>query len=137
MHPFIERCCLNRREFLLTSAGGLGGLALALLKQGTARAADGQRLDAIKYPVKAKNCIFFYMAGAPSQFDLFSYKPRLNELNGQPPPAGVLDGKRFAFIQKDTAVLLGTDPSRKFSPAGQSGMMLSDLVPNLAKHADK
>src|SRR6478609_7592528 len=98
MHPLVERCLLNRREFLLSSAGGLGGLALALLaNQKSARAADGQRPDSVKFPVKAKNCIFFYMAGAPSQFDLFSYKPRLNELNGQPPPAGVLDGKRFAF----------------------------------------
>lgn len=138
MHPVIERCLLNRRELLLTSAAGLGGLALALLpRQKSALAAEGQRLDSVKFPVKAKSCICFYMAGAPSQFDLFSYKPRLNELNGQPPPAGLLDGKRFAFIQKDTAVLLGTDPARKFSPSGQSGMMLSDLLPNLAKHADK
>jgi hypothetical protein len=138
MHPIVERCLLNRREFVLTSAGGLGGLALALLsKERGALAAEGQRLDAVKYPVKAKSCIFFYMAGAPSQFDLFSHKPRLNELNGQPPPPGVLDGKRFAFIQKDTAVLLGTDPARKFTASGQSGMLLSDLLPNLAKHADK
>src|SRR5687767_1642817 len=114
MHPVLERCLLDRRHFLTTAAGGLGGLALALLEQRAASAADGQRLDAIKFPVKAKNCIFLYMAGGVSQFDLFSNKPRLSELNGQKPPAGLLDGKRFAFIQKDTAVLLGTDPSRTY-----------------------
>src|SRR6186713_969152 len=130
MHPALERCLLHRRDFLTGAAGCTGGLALAMLARGSASAADGQRLDAVKFPVKAKSCIFLYMAGGASQFDLFSPKPKLNELNGQPPPAGLLDGKRFAFIQKDTAVLLGTDPSRTFSPQGQSGMMLSNLLPN-------
>ena len=137
MHPVIERCLLQRRQFLTTAAGGLGGLALALLEQRKAKAADAHLPGAIQYPVKAKNCIFLYMAGAPSQFDLFSHKPKLNELNGKPPPAGLLEGKRFAFLQKDTAVLLGTDPSRAFAPQGQSGMKLSNLLPNLRKHADK
>ncbi len=136
MHPVIEHCLLNRRHFLTSAAGGLGGLALALMNRRSS-AAEGQRLDAVKFPVKAKRCICLFMAGAPSQFDLFSPKPRLNELNGQPPPAGLLDGKRFAFLQKDTAVLLGTDPSRTFSARGQSGMMLSNLLPKLGQHADK
>src|SRR6185369_5130221 len=122
MHPIIERCLLNRRHFLTAGAGGLGGLALSLLEPRGAAAADGQRTDAIKFPVRAKNCIFLYMAGGVSQFDLFSYKPRLNELRGQKPPAYLLEGKRFAFLNKDTAVLLGTDPSRTFAPQGQSGM---------------
>jgi uncharacterized protein (DUF1501 family) len=138
MHPLLQRYHLQRRAFLTSAAGGIGGLALAtLLGQERAGAAPGQLPDAVKYPVKAKNCIFFYMDGAPSQFDLFSHKPKLNELNGQKPPDGLLDGKRFAFIQKDTAVLLGTDPSRTFSPQGQSGMLLSNLLPQLGNHADK
>ena len=137
MHPVLERCLLDRRHFLTAAGGGLGGLALALLRQRGAFAADGERLDAVKFPVKAKNCIFLYMAGGVSQIDTFSHKPRLSELNGQPPPAGLLDGKRFAFIQKDTAVLLGTDPSRTFSPQGQSGMLLSNMLPMLGQHADK
>ena len=136
MHPVSERCLLARRQFLTTAGGGLGGLALALLER-HARADDGQVPGAVKFPVKAKNCIFFYMAGAPSQFDLFSHKPKLNELAGKPPPAALIAGKRFAFLNKDTAVLLGTDPNRTFSPQGQSGMVLSNLLPNLSKHADK
>src|SRR5690242_11101420 len=137
MHPVLEHCLLQRRAFLTGAAGGLGGLALALMKQRGAFAAEGQRPQAVTLPVKAKACIFLYMAGGASQFDLFSHKPKLNELNGQKPPAGLLDGKRFAFIQKDTAVLLGTDPARTFTPSGQSGMLLSNLLPNLQKHADK
>jgi hypothetical protein len=137
MHPVIEHCLLNRRHFLTTAAGGLGGLALALLQQRSASAASGHLLDAIKFPVKAKRCIFLYMAGGVSQFDLFSEKPTLNTLNGQKPPAHLLEGKRFAFIQKDSAVLLGTDPNRTFTPRGQSGMKLSNLLPMLGEHADK
>jgi len=133
MHPIRQRACFNRRQFLTTSAGGVGGLALASLMK-----ADGARAQLPglpHFPAKAKNCIFFYNEGAPSQFDLFSYKPKLNELNGQRPPAALLDSKRFAFIQKDTAVLLGT--SRTFKQHGQSGMWFSDVLPNLAQHADK
>ncbi len=138
MHPILERCRLHRRAFLTSASGGIGGLALAtLLGERGATAAEGHLPGALTFPAKAKNCIFFYMDGAPSQFDLFSHKPKLNELNGQKPPAGLLDGKRFAFIQKDTAVLLGTDPARTFAPQGQSGMLLSNLLPNLSKHADK
>jgi uncharacterized protein (DUF1501 family) len=139
MHPIIERCLLDRRQFLTTAGGGLGGLALALLQQKGAAAAvtEGERSDAVKFPIKAKNCIFLYMAGGMSQFDLFSPKPRLNELNGQRPPAELLEGKRFAFLNKETAVLLGTAPSRSFAPCGKSGMLLSNLLPQLSQHADK
>ena len=138
MHPILERYRLQRRAFLTSAAGGIGGLALAtLLGERGANGAPGALPGAVTFPVKAKNCIFLYMNGGPSQFDLFSNKPKLNQLTGQRPPPGLLDGKRFAFIQKDTAVLLGTDPSRTFAPYGQSGMMLSNLLPNLARHADK
>jgi uncharacterized protein (DUF1501 family) len=136
MHPVLERCLLHRRHFLTSAAGGLGGLALALLDQGRATADDG-RAGSSALPVKAKNCIFFNMAGGLSQFDFFSHKPRLNELSGQRPPANLLQGKRFAFLDKDTAVLLGTHPSRTFAPQGKSGMLLSNLLPQLSQHADK
>jgi hypothetical protein len=137
MHPILERRQLYRRSFLTSAAGGIGGLALAtLLGQDRARAA-GQLEGAVKFPVKAKRCIFFFMNGAPSQFDLFSYKPKLVELNGQKPPAALLKDARFAFIQKGSATLLAPEASRTFAPQGQSGMMLSNLLPNLSKHADK
>jgi len=83
---------------------------------------------------KAKRCIMVYMAGAPSQLDLFDYKPKLNKLDGQSLPDSLLEGKQFAFIKKETAKLMGS--SRTFKQHGQSGMWFSDVLPNIAKHAD-
>jgi hypothetical protein len=74
------------------------------------------------------------MAGAPSQLDLFDPKPKLNELDGKKMDGSLLEGKRFAFIKKESAVLMGSN--RKFAQHGQSGMWFSDLVPNLATCAD-
>jgi hypothetical protein len=74
------------------------------------------------------------MAGAPSQIDLFDPKPKLNELSGQKLPESLLKNVRFAFIQKDTATLLGT--KRTFTKRGQCGMELSDLLPHMGTVAD-
>jgi hypothetical protein len=135
MNPIRERLLLERRQFLTSCAGGIGGAALLSLLSGERGA-----LGASARPgptAKAKNCIFFFMEGGFSQFDLFSYKPKLNELHGQRPPESLLVGKRFAFLRKETAVLWGTDPSRTFTRHGQSGMMFSNLLPNLSRHADR
>ena len=83
---------------------------------------------------KAKNCIFLLQAGAPSQLDLFDPKPKLNELHGQPLPKEILEKVRFAFIKKESAVLMGS--SRKWSKHGQCGMDFSDFLPNIATCAD-
>ena len=74
------------------------------------------------------------LEGAPSQIDLFDPKPKLNELHGQKLPESFTKEVRFAFIQKDTAVLLGSP--RKFQKYGQCGMEFSDLLPHLATCAD-
>src|SRR5258708_18400316 len=119
MDPIRECRCLTRRNFLTSAAGGIGAAALySLLREEPALAAMGQVPGVPQFAPKAKNCIFIYMAGAPSQFDLFSSKPKLNEIDGQRPPAGTLDGARFAFINKDTVTLMGT--KRTFKPYGQS-----------------
>jgi hypothetical protein len=73
------------------------------------------------------------MAGAPSQLDLFDYKPRLKELTGKPVPESVIKGERFAFI-KGTPNLLGTP--FEFARHGRSGQELSSLLPHLATVAD-
>ncbi|MBN9281154.1 MAG: DUF1501 domain-containing protein, partial [Hyphomicrobium denitrificans] len=57
---------------------------------------------------KAKNCICIYLEGAPSQLDLFDRKPRLNELHGQKLPESLTRNVRFAFLQKDTATVMGS-----------------------------
>src|SRR5262245_63613320 len=73
------------------------------------------------------------MDGAPSQLDLFDPKPKLEELTGQQLPPSLLENVRFAFIKKDAT--LRASP-RKFERYGQSGMELSDLLPQIATCAD-
>jgi len=135
----------TRRQFLTSAASGLGGLALAAALDGdgllSANSASGASVGvnplaprAPHFAPRAKNCIFIFMEGAPSQADLFDPKPKLNELNGQKLPDSLVKNVRFAFLKKDTATILGT--KRKFSKHGQCGMELSELIPHLGSVAD-
>ena len=142
MNPIENHLLRTRRDFLATSASGLGGVALAslLAEEGllaTPSTTGFQNPMAPRQPhfdAKAKACIFIFMAGAPSQVDLFDPKPKLNEMAGQSLPKSVLDKARFAFIKPATATLMGT--KRTFRKYGQSGMEFSDLVPHLGSVAD-
>jgi hypothetical protein len=82
---------------------------------------------------KAKAVIHLFMAGAPSQLDLFDYKPKLTEYEGKPIPPEVIGGQRYAFIRSDAAVL---GPRFKFAKHGQCGAELSEMLPHLAKVVD-
>jgi len=82
---------------------------------------------------KAKHVIHLFMAGAPSQLDLFDYKPKLAELEGQPIPPSIIGNQRYAFIRHDAAVL---GPRYKFSKHGQCGAELSEMLPHLATVVD-
>jgi uncharacterized protein (DUF1501 family) len=147
MDPRRESIELARRQFLASCASGIGGLAMASLLQadgllaaestastGTGAAGNPLAVRPPHFAPKAKNCIFIFLEGAPSQIDLFDPKPKLNELHGQKLPESMTKNVRFAFIQKETAVLMGSP--RKFQRHGQCGMELSDLLPNLARSAD-
>lgn len=128
----------SRRNFLATSASGIGTLALASLfgEEGLLASESANPLSPriAHFAPKAKNCICIYLEGAPSQIDLFDPKPKLNELHGKPLPDSMTKNVRFAFIQKETAVLLGSP--RKFAKHGQCGMDFSDYLPHLATCAD-
>ncbi len=133
MSPFERNIELDRRNFLTTSACGLGMAALGSMLS----AEEGTNPLAIKplhFAPKAKNCIFLLQAGAPSQLDLFDPKPKLNELHGKPLPTELLEKVRFAFIKKESAVLMGSP--RKWSKHGQCGMDFSDFLPNIATCSD-
>jgi hypothetical protein len=121
----------TRREYLATSASGLGTLALASLFRQDGLLAQ-ERLAHVA--PKAKRAICFFLEGAPSQLDLFDPKPKLNELHGQPLPESMLKNVRFAFIQKETVRLMGS--KRTWTKHGRCGMELSDLLPHLGKVAD-
>jgi hypothetical protein len=141
MNPLVHHL-LTRRDFLATSASGLGGVALAslLADDGLLAASKPEEFDEPLIPrkphfeAKAKACIFIFMAGAPSQIDLFDPKPKLNEMAGKSLPKSLLDKARFAFIKPATATLMGT--KRTFRKYGQCGMEFSDLVPHLGSVAD-
>jgi uncharacterized protein (DUF1501 family) len=137
----------TRREFFNSTASGLGAMAMgAALTDGgflsEATAAPSQSAVASNpmaprhphSPARAKACIFIFMAGAPSHIDLFEPKPVLNERHGQSLPKEILDSARFAFIQPDSATLLGT--KRRFKKYGECGMDFSDVVPHLGQCAD-
>lgn len=85
------------------------------------------------FPGKAKNVIFLFMEGAPSQMDLFDPKPELAKWEGKPLPESLIRQTKLAFIKKDATVL---PSSRTFKPYGQCGMELSDYIPGIASQAD-
>ncbi len=125
---------LNRRRFFTTGASGLGTLALAsLLNDDGALAGDVPR-QLTHFAPKAKRCVYLFMEGGPSQMDLFDQKPKLNELDGQPMPESMLKEIKFAFIQKESARLMGSP--RTFRCYGECGMELSDLLPHLSTCVD-
>jgi hypothetical protein len=117
---------ITRRHFFGSSLG-LGTLGLASL---------GERnlFGGLHHAAKAKHVIFLFMAGAPSQLDLFDHKPKLNEHDGQPCPEELIKGERFAFI-KGVPKLLGTP--HQFARYGQSGAEVSNLLPHTAKIVDQ
>jgi hypothetical protein len=127
---------LSRKAFLGRSAAGLGSLALASLLKPKLFAAGSSAFPGLPQLIpKAKRVIFLFMAGGPSHVDLFDPKPRLNELDGEPiPPELLKNHKQFELI--------GRTPNLKGSPYqfqrhGQSGTVVSDLLPHLAKVADE
>ncbi|MEW4530793.1 DUF1501 domain-containing protein [Maioricimonas sp. JC845] len=140
----------TRRDFLLSSASGVGAAGLGALLSGDGllgpqmavaddamggAAASPLAPQSSHFPGKAKACIFIFMAGAPSQLDLFDPKPKLMELHGQKMPESLLKGVRFAFLKPDTATLMAPT-ERKWQRHGECGMELSDLLPHIGQCAD-
>ena len=127
---------ITRRHFFKQSGFGIGGVALSALLDERLFAAQENPLAARAphFAPKAKNIIYLFMAGAPTQLDLFDNKPALQKYDGQEIPAEFIPkGERFAFI-KGTPRLLGSPFT--FKRYGQSGAELSELLPHLASIAD-
>ena len=139
---FLDPLLLQtRRHFFRDCGVGLGTMALASLQGSQARSAEPAKERAAKLPhftPKAKSVIFLFMAGGPSQFELFEPKAALQKYHGQPAPDSLLKGKRFAFMDtfsKEKPKLLGT--KRKFVYRTQSGLNISELLPHFAQVADE
>src|SRR6267378_7322480 len=138
---------ITRRYFFRECGIGVGKIALATMLSGAfgRRATAAPVLSVPVTPVnpmaprpphfapKAKRIIHLFMAGAPSQLDLFDYKPRLVQYEGKPIPPEVIGGQRYAFIRSDAAVL---GPRFKFARHGRCGAELSEMLPYLAQVVD-
>ncbi|MFM7743814.1 MAG: DUF1501 domain-containing protein, partial [Verrucomicrobiota bacterium] len=134
----MPRPNVTRRYFFQECALGVGKIALAsLVADGAmgrlAAAGSGQMSGLPHHPPKAKAVIHLFMAGAPSQLELFDYKPELAKLEGKPLPPSIINGQRYAFIRPDAAVL---GPRYKFARHGRSGAELSEMIPHIASIAD-
>jgi hypothetical protein len=117
----------TRRHFLEQSGIGLGSVALMDLLSRDAVGADrAMQATESQFSPRAKNVIYLFMAGGPSQLELFTPKPVLNKFHGQAPPSEMTQGRRFAFLPAD-AKLLGSN--RHFGQWGESGMDLSEVFP--------
>ncbi|HEV3485977.1 MAG TPA: DUF1501 domain-containing protein, partial [Vicinamibacterales bacterium] len=146
MDPNLLRL-ITRRHFFKQSGFGIGGLALSSLLDerlfaaaesaavnGPQSAAQAAAVRAPHFAPKAKNIIYLFMAGAPTQLDLFDDKPALRKHDGEEIPSEfVPKGERFAFIKGTPRLLASPFTFKKY---GQSGAELSELLPHLATIAD-
>ncbi len=127
----------TRRSFFQQCAGGIGIIALAELMaaEGRAAAPEVNPLAPKKphFPAKAKNVIFMFMEGGPSQLDLFDPKPELQKWSGKPLPPSMTKDLRLAFTKPNAAVLASP---RTFQRYGKSGIEFSDYIPHIGSCAD-
>jgi hypothetical protein len=143
-HELTSLQSRTRRHFFKDCRIGLGSMALAsLLADRSSASNSGNARDDAPRPMQpkdshftpqAKQVIFLFMAGGPSQLELFDYKPKLQEYDGKVIPESYVKNKRFAFIKRD-ATLLGT--RRKFRRHGECAAELADALPHLAKIVDE
>jgi hypothetical protein len=135
----------TRRHFFRQTGFGIGAMALGSLLRDDlwlprahadagGPAAGPLAVRPPHFAPKAKNVIYLFMAGAPSQVDLFDFKPKLAEFNGKNIPDEFVKGERFAFI-KGKPRLLGSPYA--FQRWGQSGAEVSELLPHTAAVADE
>ncbi|MEM6689178.1 MAG: DUF1501 domain-containing protein [Planctomycetota bacterium] len=126
---------IKRRDLLRHGTLGIGSLALAdLLARDTEANSPQRSVGGLHHPATAKNVIFLHMVGGPSQMDTFDPKPELDKWDGKSLPAELTREQKFAFVKPDAKCIKSP---YKFAPRGNSGIVMSDLFPHLAKVADE
>ena len=142
MHPLQSlhiQDQLNRRVFLGGAGGGLGFAALASLLRPTAAAAGTPAAVGgfPNFPPKAKRIIYLFQSGAPSQMDLFDPKPQMEKHRGEDLPDSIRKGQRLTTMTSGQKSFPVAPSMFSFAQHGDSGMWFSELVPNMARHADR
>jgi hypothetical protein len=137
MDPLRDgRLLLTRRHFFGLTSTGIGTAALASLLSQDARA-EGGLPGLPHFPAKAKRVIYLFQHGAPSQLDLFDYKPALEKHRGADLPASVRMGQRLTGMTAYQATFPTAPSIFKFQQHGESGAWISELLPHTAKVADR
>lgn len=132
---------INRRAFLHRSAIGIGGLALGSLLEQACNPTEMANAPAFgtlpHFPPKVKRVIYLFQSGAPSQLELFDWKPKLRDLNGQELPESVRNGQRLTDMTANQKSFPLAGSKIDFRQYGQSGAWFSDLLPHTARIADE
>ena len=135
----------TRRHFLKECTLGLGGIVLGSFLNSCSsknvsfnynadRSLNPLAPIAPPFSPKVKSVIYLHMVGAPSQLELFDYKPELQKLHNKPCPESLIAGKQFAFIE-GTPNMLG--PQATFSKQGESGNWISNHIPHFKNIIDE
>ena len=130
---------LDRRNFLLRTASGLGAMALGSLIGSNAKGHTLEQQimsDLPSIAPKAKRVVYLFMSGGPSQFETFDYKPKLSKMFGQGLPDSVRKGQRLTGMSANQAVLPLVPSAYKFNQYGKSKTWVSDLLPYTAQVVD-
>ncbi|MEL6109102.1 MAG: DUF1501 domain-containing protein, partial [Planctomycetota bacterium] len=140
MNPFLEyQSGLNRRQFFTGAGLSLGGLALAGVDSRSVGAADAMHPPLTGLPhfaPTAKRLIYLHMNGAPSQLDLFDHKPGLQDYFDKELPDSVRNDQRITTMTSGQARFPVAPSKFKFHRCGESGMLMSELVPHMQTIAD-
>ncbi|MFN6130203.1 MAG: DUF1501 domain-containing protein [Planctomycetota bacterium] len=142
VHPLFEEYVRaeTRRQFFRKGGNALGAAALAALGVPLAHAADDAPTSGLAtlphFAPKAKRVIYLHMVGGPSQMDLFDYKPQMNDWYDKDLPESVRNGQRLTTMTSGQARFPIAPSKYKFAQHGQSGMWISELLPETAKVVD-
>ncbi|MDP4680251.1 MAG: DUF1501 domain-containing protein, partial [Cyclobacteriaceae bacterium] len=136
-----ENSNYTRRDFLTRTSLGLGALTLGSMidpfSLNAAMPEAGGILGKPHFTPKVKRVIYLFQSGAPSQLDLFDYKPLLNKLNGQELPESVRQGQRLTGMTAGQTSFPLAGSLFNFKQHGQSGAWVSELMPHTAKITDE
>ena len=149
VHPLLKQYVQSetRRQFFRQGGSALGIAALASLGMPTvATPSDSTAADSLAsgglgalphFPAKAKQVIYLHMVGGPSQMDLFDYKPQMNDWYDKDLPESIRNGQRLTTMTSGQARFPIAPSKYKFAQYGQSGMWISELLPETAKVVDE
>ena len=129
---------MNRRRFLTSAGMGLGGVALSSLLIPNLFSGNEEAIQAglPHFAPKAKRVIYLFQNGAPSQLDLFSYKPKLQEMHGQDLPESIRMGQRLTGMTSGQSRFPLAGTIFNFNRHGKNGTLISELLPHTAKIVD-